>query len=63
MPRFMLKGHDPAQSFALRSCTIHELRYQNVYIDYSSLVPGKQQLHCQHGPGRQTSSQKQKKNT
>ena len=32
MPRFMLEGQRPAQSFALSSYTMHELRNQHVSI-------------------------------
>ena len=32
MPRFMLEAHDPAQSFVLRSYTMHELHNQHVSI-------------------------------
>ena len=32
MPRFMLKVHDRAQSFVLRSYTLHELRNRHVSI-------------------------------
>ena len=33
MARFMLEIHHRAQSFVLRSYTMHELRNQNISID------------------------------
>ena len=34
MPTFMLEGHDPAQSFVLRSYTMQELRNQHNSIGW-----------------------------
>ena len=45
------KVHDRAQSFVLRSYTMHELRHQHVSILVSSLVRNKQLLYFVHGQG------------
>ena len=47
------KVHEPAQSFVLRSNTMHELRNQHVSI-VSSSVRSKQLLCFVHGQGLKT---------
>ena len=53
MPRFMLEGHDRAQSFVLRSCTMHGY-LTNTFLLVSSSVRSKQLVCFVQGQGQKT---------